>query len=356
MLTVRRASVRVVSEDINESVTLSSLVAPSATESTVRPAIMVVAFEGWNDAGDAASDAVRLLREASGAKKISGISDDDFYDYQFSRPQVRRGAGGKKVIKWPTTHLYRAKLEDSPVDLVLLRGVEPTYRWKAFIAEILTRAEEENVQGVMALGALLADVPHTRPIQASVTSGDKDTRAALDIQDSTYEGPTGILGVLAQVAEASGLPTLSIWAAVPHYVAQAPSPKAELALLHRVEEFFPLTVDLSELSEDALAWERGVNEVATADTDVAAYVRQLEQAQDETSLPEATGEAIAREFERYLKRRNRPVFGQDSTSPEPSSNLDSSGTDQSDNFGSPTTPEEPEDPQGPTGPQDPASS
>ncbi|MBP2385921.1 PAC2 family protein [Paeniglutamicibacter kerguelensis] len=304
------------SEDINDPVTLSSLVASAPWDETVRPAIMIVAFEGWNDAGDAASEALRLIRRASGAKKIPGISDDDFYDYQFSRPQAHRTASGKRSIKWPTTHMYRAELEDSPVDLVLLRGVEPTYRWKAFISEILTRAEEENVQAVMALGALLADVPHTRPIQASVTSDDPAVRKALGVQESSYEGPTGILGVLAQVAEASGLPTLSIWSAVPHYVAQAPSPKAQLALLHRVEEFFPLTIDLEELTEDALAWERGVNELAKGDTDIAAYVHQLEQAQDETELPEATGEAIAREFERYLKRRSRPDSPDEPGGPE----------------------------------------
>ncbi len=326
----------VVSEDINDPVTLSSLATLAASESSVRPAIMVVAFEGWNDAGDAASEAVRLLRRASGAKKIPGINDDDFYDYQFSRPQVRRAAGGKRIIKWPTTHMFRAELADSPVDLVLLRGVEPTYRWKAFIAEILTRAEEENVQAVMALGALLADVPHTRPIQASVSSGDAEVRSALGVQASEYEGPTGILGVLAQVAEASGLPTLSIWSAVPHYVAQAPSPKAQLALLHRVEEFFPLTIDLAELSEDALAWERGVNELAKGDSDVAAYVHQLEQAQDETELPEATGEAIAREFERYLKRRSHPGF------PDGPGNTDGPG-----NSGAPDAPDTPHNPDAP---------
>ena len=128
----------VVSEDINDTVTLSSLVASGPGDAAVRPAIMIVAFEGWNDAGDAASEALRLIRRASGAKKIRGISDDDFYDYQFSRPQVRRNASGKRIIKWPTTHMYRVELAGSPVDLVLLRGVEPTYRWKAFIAEILT--------------------------------------------------------------------------------------------------------------------------------------------------------------------------------------------------------------------------
>ncbi|WP_411733943.1 PAC2 family protein [Paeniglutamicibacter sp.] len=291
---------------MNDPVTLSSLVAASTTPGPVRPAIMVVAFEGWNDAGDAASSALKDIKAATGAVKVAGIGDDDYYDYQFSRPQVRRNAAGKRVIKWPTTRIYRASLPDAPVDLLLVRGVEPTYRWKAFITEILTRAEEENVQGVMALGSLLADVPHSRPIQAAVSSDDPAVREALGAQPAAYEGPTGILGVLAQFAEAAGLPTLSIWAAVPHYVAQPPSPKAQLALLHRVEELLPLVLDLHELGEDALAWERGVDALATGDADIAAYVQQLEQAQDETELPEATGEAIAREFERYLKRRHLP--------------------------------------------------
>ncbi|ASN39459.1 carboxylate--amine ligase [Arthrobacter sp. 7749] len=291
---------------MNDPVTLSSLVSASTTPQGVRPAIMVVAFEGWNDAGDAASSALKHLKSATSARRLEGIGDDDYYDYQFSRPHVRRNASGKRVVKWPTTRIYRAALPHTELDLLLVRGVEPTYRWKAFIAELLMRAEVENVQGVMALGALLADVPHTRPIQASISSDDPVVREALGASESTYEGPTGILGVLAQFAEAAGLPTVSIWSAVPHYVAQPPSPKAELAILHRIEELLPVGLDLHELTEDALAWERGVNALATGDADIAAYVQQLEQAQDETELPEASGEAIAREFERYLKRRHRP--------------------------------------------------
>lgn len=289
---------------MNDPVTLSSLVGASTTSAAVRPAIMVVAFEGWNDAGDAASSALKTIKAATGAVKLAGIGDEDYYDYQFSRPLMHRNAKGKRVIKWPTTRIYRAAMPDSPVDLLLVRGVEPSFRWKSFIAEILTRAEEENVQAVLVLGSLLADVPHTRPIQASVSSDDPAVREALGAHAAGYEGPTGIVGVLAQFAESAGLPTLSIWSAVPHYVAQPPSPKAQLALLHRVEELLPLALDLHELTEDALAWERGVDALATGDADVAAYVEQLEQAQDETELPEATGEAIAREFERYLKRRH----------------------------------------------------
>lgn len=331
---------------MNEPVTLSSLVAASATPAPLRPAIMVVAFEGWNDAGDAASSALKTIKAATGAVKVAGIGDDDYYDYQFSRPQVRRNAAGKRVIKWPTTRIYRASLPDSPVDLLLVRGVEPTYRWKAFITEILTRAEEENVQGVMALGSLLADVPHTRPIQASISSDDPKVREALGAGQASYEGPTGILGVLAQFSEAAGLPTLSIWSAVPHYVAQPPSPKAELALLHRVEELLPLTLDLHELTEDALAWERGVNALATGDADVAAYVQQLEQAQDETELPEATGEAIAREFERYLKRRHRP--GAAGSHGEHESPEGPAGPDPA--AGGPVTPQSPDTPETPDTP------
>lgn len=330
---------------MNDPVTLTSLVAASALEAPARPAIMVVAFEGWNDAGDAASQALKTIKAATGAVKLEGIGDDDYYDYQFSRPQVSRNASGKRVIKWPTTRFYRATVPGSPVDLLLVRGVEPTYRWKAFITEVLTRAEEENVQAVMALGSLLADVPHTRPIQASVSSDDPAVREALGAHAAGYEGPTGILGVLAQFSEAAGLPTLSVWSAVPHYVAQPPSPKAQLALLRRVEELLPLQLDLRELTEDAQAWERGVNALATGDAEVAAYVQQLEEAQDATELPEATGEAIAKEFERYLKRRHHPGGPGMHREHDP-------GPDT----GAPEAPRSPDTPDTPESPDDPASS
>ena len=292
---------------MNDPVTLSSLVAATAAPAPVRPAIMVVAFEGWNDAGDAASSALKTIKAATGAVKVAGIGDDDYYDYQFSRPQVRRNAAGKRVIKWPTTRIYRASLPDAPVDLLLVRGVEPTYRWKAFIAEILTRAEEENVHGVMALGALLADVPHTRPIQASDFQRRPDgargpgRRARAPMRD-----PPGSWACWPSSPRRQGCPRSRSGRRCRTMWPSRPPPRPQLALLHRVEELLPLALDLHELGEDALAWERGVNALATGDADIAAYVQQLEQAQDETELPEATGEAIAREFERYLKRRHRP--------------------------------------------------
>ncbi|MBB2997261.1 PAC2 family protein [Paeniglutamicibacter cryotolerans] len=288
-----------------EPTTLSALVGAHAEPGGPRPAIMVLAFEGWNDAGEAASDTVRMLSHELKAKKVAVLGQDDYYDYQFSRPRVHRNASGKRVIRWPTTRFFRAALPGTGIDLLLVRGVEPTYRWKGFTAELLTLAEQENVKALVAVGALLADVPHSRPIQASLTSEDQALQQQLGAEPATYEGPTGILGVVAETADAAGLPTVSLWAAVPHYVAQAPSPKAQLALVQRIEELLALRLDLHELVEDALAWERGVNELAAGDAEIAAYVKQLEQAQDESTLPEATGESIAKEFERYLKRRDR---------------------------------------------------
>jgi hypothetical protein len=294
-----------VAEDFRKRSSLVEAVAAAEPVDGKPPAIMVVAFEGWNDAGEAASDAVRLLASAWDTRKVGQLAADDFYDYQFSRPTVHRNAAGKRVVRWPTTRFFRAPLPGAGVDVLFVRGVEPTYRWQAFTAELLTRAEMENVKAVLLVGALLADVPHTRPIPATMTCEDEQLRRLIGAEPSTYEGPTGILGVLAETADAAGLPTVSVWAAVPHYVGQSPSPKATLALLRQLEEVLHTTVDVHSLAEDAEAWERGVNELAAEDPEVAAYVQQLEEAQDAADLPEATGESIAREFERYLKRRDR---------------------------------------------------
>jgi hypothetical protein len=295
-----------VTKDFQERSSLTDVVAAqSDAVQGKRPTIMVVAFEGWNDAGEAASDAVRFISRVLKAEKVARLGEDDYYDYQFSRPSVRRNAAGKRVIQWPSTRMFRAELPGTGVDLLLVRGVEPTYRWQAFTAELLTQAEVQNVKAVVLVGALLADVPHTRPLPASMTSEDENLRRVLQAEPTTYEGPTGILGVLAETSDSAGLPTVSVWAAVPHYVGQSPSPKATLALLHQLEEVLRVPLDLLALTEESEAWERGVNELAEEDPEVAAYVHQLEEAQDATELPEASGESIAREFERYLKRRER---------------------------------------------------
>lgn len=268
-----------------------------------RVKVLVAAFEGWNDAGDAATDTVKFLGETYGAREISEVAADDYYDYQYSRPRMTRSATGEPKLVWPTTKLSLATVEGTNLDLVLLHGWEPSYRWRGFCAEILEQAARMEVDFVVMVGALLADVPHTRPIPVSLTSDTDELQQELDVVGSEYEGPTGIVGVLSHLAAVSGIPTVSLWAAVPHYVAQSPSPKAQLALMRKLEDLLSLSLPLEDLAEDAQAWERGVNELAEDDPEIAAYVVKLEEAKDTTDLPEATGDAIAQEFERFLRRR-----------------------------------------------------
>ena len=270
-----------------------------------RITVMLAAFEGWNDAGEAASDALRYLNKLWGGKKVGSIDADEYYDFQFTRPTVRRTASGERKIKWPSTRLYKASAPGTNVDVIFIQGTEPSYKWRAYTAELLVHAEALHVDYVILVGALLADVPHRRPIPVSTSTDDSSLRERLNLEASQYEGPVGIVGVLSEVSLLAGIPTVSLWAAVPHYVAQAPSPKAQLALLHRIEELLQVPLDTHELAEESDAWERGVNELATEDPEIAAYVRQLEEAKDTADLPEASGESIAREFERYLKRRGK---------------------------------------------------
>ncbi|MFF2031543.1 PAC2 family protein [Arthrobacter sp. NPDC058192] len=270
-----------------------------------RITVMLAAFEGWNDAGEAASDALRYLNKLWGGKKVASIDADEYYDFQFTRPTIRRTASGERKIKWPSTRIFKASVPDSNVDVIFVQGTEPSYKWRAYTAELLVHAEAMRVDYVILVGALLADVPHSRPIPVSTSTDDNALRERMDLEASQYEGPVGIVGVLGEVSLLAGLPTVSLWAAVPHYVAQAPSPKAQLAILHRIEELLQVPLDTQELVEEADAWERGVDELATEDPEIAAYVRQLEEAKDTAELPEASGESIAREFERYLKRRGK---------------------------------------------------
>jgi predicted ATP-grasp superfamily ATP-dependent carboligase len=270
-----------------------------------RITVMLAAFEGWNDAGEAASDALRYLNKLWGGKKVASIDADEYYDFQFTRPTVRRTSSGERKIKWPSTRIYKASAPGTNVDVIFIQGTEPSYKWRAYTAELLVHAEALHVDYVVLVGALLADVPHSRPIPVSTSTDDSALRERLNLEASQYEGPVGIVGVLSEVSLLAGIPTVSLWAAVPHYVAQAPSPKAQLALLHRIEELLQVPLDTHELAEEAEAWERGVNDLAPEDPEIAAYVRQLEEAKDTADLPEASGESIAREFERYLKRRGK---------------------------------------------------
>lgn len=267
-----------------------------------RQTVMIAAFEGWNDAGGAATGALEHLAEVWGSSPLRELDPEDYHDFQVNRPVVTTGPDGRRTVEWPTTTVAVVDLPDRQV--VVVHGIEPSFRWKAYCRELLDIAEELDVQTVVTLGALLADVPHTRPIPLTATTESPGLQAVLDVEPSTYEGPTGIVGILQHEAAARGLQSVSLWAAVPHYVANPPSPKATLAILARVEELLAAAVPLGDLPEDAEAWQRGVDELAGEDAEISEYVQQLEEAKDTAELPEASGDAIAREFERYLRRRD----------------------------------------------------
>ena len=264
---------------------------------------MVAAFEGWNDAGDAATDAVEHLAEVWDAVEVAAVDPDDYYDFQVNRPTVALEDGTTRRITWPTTRFSVCRLASSDRDLVLVRGVEPNNRLRGFCEEVMAIAVSLGVAQVVTLGALLADSPHTRPVPVSGTSSDPGLSGMLGLEHSRYEGPTGIVGVLQDACEKAGLPSVSFWAAVPHYVAQPPCPKATIALLRRVEDLLDIPIPLEELPDEARAWERQVDELAAEDSDVAEYIASLEEREPEEDLPEASGEAIAKEFERFLRRQ-----------------------------------------------------
>ena len=276
----------------------------NATEGT-RQTVMIAAFEGWNDAGSAATAALQHLHEVWGAEDVDELDPEEYHDFQVNRPVVTTDDDGLREITWPTTTIASATLSPGGRRVVLVHGIEPSMRWRRYCRELLDIAEEHDVRTVVTLGALLAEVPHTRPIPMTATSESVGLQAVLDVEPSTYEGPTGIVGVLQHAAAERGLQSVSLWAAVPHYVAHPPSPKATLAILARIEELLSEPIPLGDLPEDAEAWQHGVDELAAEDAEIAEYVQQLEEAKDTAELPEASGEAIAREFERYLRRRDR---------------------------------------------------
>jgi proteasome assembly chaperone (PAC2) family protein len=266
--------------------------------------IMIAAFEGWNDAADSATEVVEYLEDVWDAEPLAELDPEDYYDFQVNRPTVSIDVDGVREITWPTTRVTYARIPDLGRHVVLVRGIEPSMRWRSYCEELLSLAADLGVERVITLGALLADTPHTRPIPVSGTVTDPALASELNLDTSRYEGPTGIVGVFQAACGQIGLPAISVWAAVPHYVAQPPCPKASLALLRKIEDLLDVQISLGELPEDARAWERGVDELASEDEEIADYVHSLEQARDTTELPEATGEAIAQEFERYLRRRS----------------------------------------------------
>ncbi len=267
--------------------------------------VLVAAFEGWNDAGDAATGAVEHLEQAWDAKVVSSIDSDDYYDFQVNRPTVSLVDGVTRQISWPTTRVSWCHPPGADFDVVLLRGVEPNMRWRAFCDEILEVIAILEVRMVITLGALLSDTPHTRPTQVSGTAYDAPSAARYGLDQSRYEGPTGIVGILQATCVTAGIPAISFWAGVPHYVSQPPNPKATVALLHSVEEVLDLAVPLGELPDQAVEWRKLVDEMAAEDDEVTEYIRNLEERDDEGEMRETSGDVIAGEFERYLRRRDR---------------------------------------------------
>jgi len=273
-----------------------------ATLDLVDP-VVIAAFEGWNDAAESASSVVDHLMHVWGARVVGAIDPEEFYDFQVNRPYVGSDETGFRKMTWPTTQIAVASPPDLDRDVILVRGIEPNMRWRQFCAELLAAIDELGGELVVTLGALLADTPHTRPVPVNGTASEPELVDRLRLEQSTYEGPTGIVGVFQDACTKLDVPSVSYWAAVPHYVAAPPCPKATLALIGQLEELLEVSIPLEDLAEDARAWERGVDELAEEDEEVGEYVRGLEETRDTTELPEASGEAIAREFERYLKRR-----------------------------------------------------
>ncbi|CAB4904557.1 MAG: PAC2 family protein [Actinobacteria bacterium] len=269
----------------------------------LREPILIAAFEGWNDAGESASAAIEYLCEIWDAELLAEFDSEDYYDYQVNRPLVSTNEAGDREVHWPSTKIYTAQIPGAKRDVVLIQGIEPNMRWQQFVREILGLCAELDVRLVTTLGALLTDAPHTRPVPIHGTSSDASLQAEFGVETSTYEGPTGIVGVLQHACATMGIPAVSLWASIPHYVSQPPNPKATLALVQRIEDVVDVSIPIADLIEDARAWEMGVDELASEDEEVAEYVKQLEQTRDAADLPEANGESIARDFERYLRRR-----------------------------------------------------
>jgi hypothetical protein len=290
----------------------------------LRGRLLVVAFEGWNDAGEAASGAVSTLKDLLDMYPIAEIDAERYFDYQFNRPTVTQDEDGNRLLVWPSVVTYgptsvlaqRTKAPgladdaelnvsaDNTANVYLLLGTEPSRNWKSFTAEIMATIIENEIAGVVFLGAMLADVPHTRPISVFVSSENAEVRRELGIDKSSYEGPVGILSVLGEAAEHAGIPTVAIWASVPHYVHNAPSPKATLAIIDKLEEIIDIVIPRGELVDESAAWETGIDALASEDEEMASYIAGLEQARDTVDSPEASGEAIAKEFEKYLRRRD----------------------------------------------------
>ena len=276
----------------------------------LREPIMIMAFSGWNDAAEAASGAVEHLLSGWRDKHddvlpelIAEVESEDYYDFQVNRPVVSIDDSEIRSITWPSTQVFGMAIPSMDRDLVIVTGVEPSMKWKSFTSDLLDLADDLEVSMIVSLGSLLADTPHTRRISVTGTGAHPSIANRLGVSVSKYEGPTGILGIIQDGCMRRGIDAISLWAAVPHYASNAPSPKATLALINNLEEFLNIKIPLSDLPDRADDWEREVNDLAADDSEIADYVKALEESKDAAELPEVSGDTIAKEFERYLRRQ-----------------------------------------------------
>jgi predicted ATP-grasp superfamily ATP-dependent carboligase len=273
----------------------------------LRSPVAIAAFEGWNDAADASTAVVEHLEQEWGAEPIAALDPEDFYDFQVNRPTVMMSEGETRRIEWPTTRFSVATPPDAERDIVLIRGIEPSMRWRTFCEQVLEVCHSLEVSRIVLLGALLADVPYTRPLPVSGSAPRgatiADTSERLGLTPTRYEGPTGIVGVLHDACVRADLESVSFWVHVPHYANNPPCPKATLALLHRVEEVLDLPVPTGDLAKESSDWEERLKQAAEQDAELADYVRELEERSGDAGLQPLSGDEIAQEFEKYLRRR-----------------------------------------------------
>jgi proteasome assembly chaperone (PAC2) family protein len=277
----------------------------------LRGPLLLAAFDGWNDAGEAATSALDAIGAGLAAETFATIDPEEFYDFQATRPTVRL-ADGHRQVDWPTVELRAARLPAADHDLIVVRGHEPNLRWRTFASEVIEVATSFGVEMVVTVGALLADVPHTRPVQVVSSAGDRDLAERLGLNVSRYEGPTGILGVLGELATRAAIPTVGLWAALPHYLNLAPNPWGAMALIEELRRLLPMAVDTSALAGQTEAFDAAVADLVEENPELAGYVERLEAdaddeeeaADDEDGSPglaDLPPEELVAEVERYLR-------------------------------------------------------
>jgi proteasome assembly chaperone (PAC2) family protein len=274
----------------------------------LRGPLLLAAFDGWNDAGEAATTALDAIGDALAAETFAVIDPEEFYDFQATRPTVRLVDGHRRV-EWPAIELRAAHLPAADHDLIVVRGQEPNLRWRTFATEVVELASSLGVEMLVTVGALLADVPHTRPVQVVSSAGDRDLAERLGLNVSRYEGPTGILGVLGDLATSEGIPTVGLWAALPHYLNLAPNPWGAMALIEELRRLLPMAVDTGALADQTEAFDAAVAELVEENPELAGYIERLEADSDEEEddeegspgLADLPPEELVAEVERYLR-------------------------------------------------------